>query len=476
MGSSALIVICLVLGGIVAVAGLFRPFLGLLVFIAIHFVQPGELVPALEPLRIELVYGALLISILIFRRTKAANRTPILDDRILRGALILVGVGVLSIPFSIWRGGAAETVIEMVKLVTLMFLMKLMVDTEDRMRNLLWCMAGILAWLGGSSLASFYAGQYYHLTYNLGTLNRAQGVNSIVGGPNELGGLLVALLPLLIALLGAVRNIMARSLLIACGVVCLMAIVLTGSRTAVVGLLAMAIYYTLRSKRKIVTLLACLIIGTWLWVWMPVAYRLRYLTVQEYAQGAKLDDSNQLRLQVWEAGEKIFLAYPILGVGAGQFRTGYGMIYLAGRHSAWMQPHNLLIQVACELGVVGLIALAYFLIQIAKGIRVALREKGKRAVELSYQVGVACSVMFVGIIILSAVGHTLYRPFWYVLGGLVAANQSILPTKLKLEEETTNPDNPDNPSDESSPSGDIESFEFHRVEAPTFVSSNRLRK
>src|ERR1700737_4565251 len=121
MGSSALLVICLVLGGIVAVAGLFRPFLGLLVFIAIHFVQPGELVPALEPLRIELVYGALLISILIFRRTKAANRTPILDDRILRGALILVGVGVLSIPFSIWRGGAAETVIEMVKLVTLMF-------------------------------------------------------------------------------------------------------------------------------------------------------------------------------------------------------------------------------------------------------------------------------------------------------------------------------------------------------------------
>jgi O-antigen ligase len=208
-------------------------------------------------------------------------------------------------------------------------------------------------------------------------------------------------------------------------------------------------------------------------VWMPVAYRLRYLTVQEYAQGAKLDDSNQLRLQVWEAGEKIFLAYPILGVGAGQFRTGYGMIYLAGRHSAWMQPHNLLIQVACELGVVGLIALAYFLIQIAKGIRVALREKGKRGVELSYQVGVACSVMFVGTIMLSAAGHTLYRPFWYVLGGLIAANRNILLAKLQLEEEATNPDNP---SGESSPSGDTAPFDLDRVEAPTLVSSSRLRK
>ena len=471
MDSSVLIVVCIVLGGIIAVAGLFRPFLGLLVFIAIHFIQPGELVPVLEPLRIELVYGVLLISILVFRRAKVANRTPILDDRILRGALLLVGAGVLSIPFSVWSGAAAQTVIEMVKLVTLMFLMKLLVDTEDRMRSLLWCMAGILAWLGGSSLASFYRGQYYHLTYNLGNLNRAEGVNSIVGGPNELAGLLVALLPLLIALLGAVRNIVARLLLIACGVVSLMAIALTGSRTAVVGLLAIAIYYTLRSKRKIVTLIACLIIGSWLWVWMPSEYRVRYLTVQEYAQGAKLDDSNQLRLQVWEAGQKIFFAYPILGVGAGQFPTGYGMIYLAGRHAAWMQPHNLLIQVACELGVVGLIAFTYFLIQIAKGIRLVLRERGKRAVDLSYQVGVACSVMFVGIVILSAVGHTLYRPFWYVLGGLVAANQNIFLTKLKLEEETTNPDNP---SDESSPSG-IAPFDLDPDEAPTFVSSSKLR-
>jgi O-antigen ligase len=431
MSSSAFIVLWVILGGIVALAGLFRPFLGLLVFLVIHFMQPGELVPALEPLRIELVYGALLISILVLRRNRLPNRTPLLADRILRSAVSLVGVGVLSIPFSLWRGGATTTVIEMVKLVTLMFLMRLMVDTEDRMQRLLWCMAAIAAWLGGSSLSSFYHGQYYHLTYNLGTLNRAQGVNSIVGGPNELAGLLLALLPLLIALIGAVRSVLARVLLIACGTVSLMAIALTGSRISMVGLLAIAAYYTIRSKRKILTLIACAVIGTWLWMWMPPEYRLRYLTVQEYAEGAKLDDSNELRLQIWAAGQKIFLEYPIFGVGAGQFPTGYGMIYLAGRHAPWMQPHNLLIQVACELGVVGLGVFVYLLVQVARGIRVALREKDNRAVQLSYQVGVACSVMFVGVLILSAVGHTLYRPYWYVLAGLVAANQNILSRKLE---------------------------------------------
>jgi len=51
--------------------------------------------------------------------------------------------------------------------------------------------------------------------------------------------------------------------------------------------------------------------------------------------------------------------------------------------------------------------------------------------ELNYQVAVACAVMFVGIMILSSVSHTLYRPYWYLLAGLVAANRNILYAKLK---------------------------------------------
>jgi putative inorganic carbon (HCO3(-)) transporter len=444
MGSNSLVILCLAIGAIVAIAGLFRPFLGLLVFLAIHFAQPGELIPALAPLRIELVYGAFLISILMVRRAKDPARTPLLADRILYASVLLVGVGVLSIPFSIWRGGAAETVLEMVKLITLIFLIKLLVDTDDRMSGLLWLMAVIATWIGGSSLYSFYHGGYYHLTYNMGNLNRAEGINSIVGGPNELGGFLLALLPLLIALLRTTRSLGARLLLVACGTTSLMAIALTGSRIAIIGLIAIAIFYTFRSEHKFLTLVGCLLIGSWLWMWMPPQYRVRYLTVQEYAEGAKLDDSNELRLQVWAAGRQIFLQYPILGVGAGQFRTAYGVIYLAGRHLAWMQPHNLLLQVGCELGLVGIVVFGYFLMQLLKGIRVALQQKSNPAAKLIYQVGVACSVMFVGVVILSAVGHTLYRPYWYVLAGLVAANRGILQRKNVLNLNVGGPEGSNN--------------------------------
>ncbi len=113
------------LGSVLLVVGLFRPFLGMIVLLVIHFVQPGELVPALDPLRIELVYGTLLTGVLIYRRVTIPGRA-LFSDKILLSAVLLIGAGLLSIPFSVWRGGAVNTVIDMVKLVTLLFLLTLM--------------------------------------------------------------------------------------------------------------------------------------------------------------------------------------------------------------------------------------------------------------------------------------------------------------------------------------------------------------
>jgi O-antigen ligase len=197
-----------------------------------------------------------------------------------------------------------------------------------------------------------------------------------------------------------------------------------------ISLVVMVIYYASRSRRKIRAFAACAIVAAAIWIWLPPQYKQRYLTVETYAEGGQLDDSNELRLQVWKAGRFIFFKYPILGVGAGQFSIAYGQEYLAGRHGDWMNPHNLLIQVTCELGLVGLAVFSYWLWQIGKGISEVLREKGNPVVELSYQVAIACSVMYLGVFVLSFVSHTLYRPYWYLLAGLVAVNQNVALAKL----------------------------------------------
>jgi O-antigen ligase len=89
---------------------------------------------------------------------------------------------------------------------------------------------------------------------------------------------------------------------------------------------------------------------------------------------------------------------------------------------AWMNPHNLFLQVACELGLVGLIVFSYFVFQIIKQILNLPRRDISPLLELNYQVASACGAMLIALIAVSFVSHTLYRPYWYFLGGLAAAN------------------------------------------------------
>jgi O-antigen ligase len=478
MNSSSILLVAIALVAALAIAGLFRPFLGMLIFITIHFVQPGELIPALEPLRIELFYGALLIAILFYRGAQGSGPS-LLFDPIFWSAVVLLAAAFLSVPFAVWPGGAANTVIELMKLIALTLFLRVLVDSKARLRKILWCMAAVAAWFATSSLWAYAQGQFYAVNYDWGSLNRAQGVNSIVGGPNELAGLLLALFPLTIALLRCTRNLLAQVLLVAAGSVSLAAISLTGSRIAMIGLLAIAVYYVLGSKHQLLTCVACVILGLLIWTNLPAVYKERYLTVESYAQGGQLDASNELRLEIWRAGGRIFAHSPIVGVGAGQFSTAFGLMYLNGRHAAWMNPHNLLIQVACELGVLGLAAFCYFFREIVVGIRFVLRRKNNSGVALNYQTAIACSVMCVGVLILSLVGHTLYRPYWYLLAGLVAANRNIVYTRLAASEKRKREDSDRLPQDSDSVKPPLAAFsgEFEgELNGPVKVqvSSSRL--
>jgi len=418
MGANQTVVIVgLVIGGALALAGLFRPYLGLLVLIAIHFIQPGELLPALDAIHIERSYAIALLVVFVLRRLTTPG-SPLLSNRLVLASLLLVGSAFLSIPFSVWRGGAFAQTTELIKDVILLVLVFGLVDTNARMSKVLWLMVGLFAWFAGSALNAYAHGQ---ISLQEG-MERAEGINSMAGGPNELAGLILALLPFLIALLRSTHSILIRLLLLACGSLGLAAMVLTGARAGMLALIIVGAYYVLRSRHQVVGLLACVALALIIWMGMPQAYRHRYLTVKQYASGGKLDASNELRVRIWKAGWRMLLDHPVLGVGAGQFPTAYGTSYVEVAHVAWMNPHNLFLQVACELGVVGLIVFIYFVIQIVKQIRDLPRRESSPLVELNFQVATACGAMLIALMTISVVSHTLYRPYWYLLGGLVAAN------------------------------------------------------
>jgi O-antigen ligase len=219
--------------------------------------------------------------------------------------------------------------------------------------------------------------------------------------------------------------IAARLLLLLVFSLAIATVIVTGSRASLLALVGIGIYYILQSKHKILVFACFVALLCAAWIGMPAEYQQRYLSPARYAQGEELDASNELRVWVWKAGWRMFLDHPVLGVGAGQFRTAYGTVYSGREHGPWMQPHNLLIQVVCELGLVGLGVFAYFVTQIVKSIWSVLQLKNEPAYGLNYQVAVACGAMLLGVLAVSFVGHTLYRPYWYLLGGMVAANRFV---------------------------------------------------
>jgi O-antigen ligase len=63
------------------------------------------------------------------------------------------------------------------------------------------------------------------------------------------------------------------------------------------------------------------------------------------------------RVQIWKRGFKTFVGHPIVGVGGGQFAVADGMSpdRVGADDQSWHTAHNSIIQIAVELGVVGLI-------------------------------------------------------------------------------------------------------------------------
>jgi O-antigen ligase len=412
-----LLVLMLVVGGIFAIWGIFRPHIGLLVLIAIHFMQPGELVPALDVIHLEKTYSIAMLAVFIIGRLSTPGRS-LLSNKVVLGSFLLLGCAALSIPLAVWMGGAAGATVDLAKNIVLLVLIYGLLDTGPKVKLALWTLVGVGVWFSVSALYSYAHGD---VSQQEG-IARAMGMNSMVGGPNELAGLLLALLPFLITLVRTSRNIIARLLLLVSGASSLAALVLTGARASMVALMLMGAYYVIRSKHKVAWLLVCFTLAGFMWAAMPQEYRHRYLTVEKYASGHQLDASNELRLQIWNIGWRMFLDHPIIGVGAGQFSTAYGTLYATRLHQAWMNPHNLFIEVACELGIIGLGVFSYFVLQIIKQILHLPRRDLSPQIDFNYQVASACGGMLIALIAVSLVSHTLFRPYWYFLGGLVAAN------------------------------------------------------
>ena len=228
-------------------------------------------------------------------------------------------------------------------------------------------------------------------------------VTSIFSNPNILAVYLLLYFPLALGawLLPQNKGRM-RFFYATTTVFCALCILLTWSRGAWLGIaleiLLFLLFYSRKSRIAALWLPPLLLLSLPI---MPQNFRGRLFSIGDLGES-----SIRYRLQTWQGTLKMLKAFPVgIGVGESAWRAIYPHFAVSGTKTV-MHAHNIFLQVATELGTVGLIV---FLLLIATALFRAFREKNITAIA-------AVS----GTLVMGMFDHLWYYPgilvpFWSIL-------------------------------------------------------------
>jgi O-antigen ligase len=330
-------------------------YTGLLAFTAVLFIRPQEDIPALAALHLAEVCALVGIAPMLLHRF--ARRMPAFRVTAETTALMIFAATILvTAPFSIWPGGVVTLFTETFAKVLIVFaLMMNTLTTVKRIQQITWLIVLCCGYSAARGVFDYARGM------NLVEDGRLTGaVGGIFGNPNDLALNMVAFMPLA-AIVVITRGQPTFRRLLAAGFFVLMAatVVFTKSRSGTVGLVAMLIALVVLARAVkptlVVAVVSIMLIAT---PFMPATFWARMASAFDSEQDAtQFTGSREARSVLLQEGIATFLERPLTGVGAGQF-VNYNR---PGRKEQWKEAHNVVIQVAADLGIVGVVAFVFLI-------------------------------------------------------------------------------------------------------------------
>ena len=329
------------------------PYLGLMVFTAMLFFRPQDLVTPLRMLPMAEIAALFALGTLISGRLGRGlplSRTTPEVIAVLAFALCILGTA----PFSVWMGGAIRTFTDLYAKVVLIFV--LMVNTltsPRRIEQFTWLIVIASSYIAGRTVLDYARG------INLIENGRVQGaVGGMFKNPNDLALNMVAVLPLAGAFVFRPISPIRRGVAALGGLLMLFAVVATQSRAGTVGLVAMIVVLAANIvKRKPGLVFAAALMGLLAVPLLPSSYLQRVASITD--KNLDQTGSREARSILLRESYDAFLTHPFTGVGAGQFKN-YNP---DERQEAWRESHNVVLQVAAELGIGGVVIFGFLLVR-----------------------------------------------------------------------------------------------------------------
>jgi len=390
----------------------FRPFVGLVFYAFLFILQPGELFPILGALHLERVVGALTLIGLALVMLRRHGQLMLDTSAQTRWLWIFAGAILLSVPLAFWRGHALGKFMDMMKIIGFYIMVVNLIDTRKRLRIFVWSYLCLMLWVATSSMVNYFSGHYL---FTQG-IDRAVGLTSAGGGPNELGTSMAVTLPICLLLVRGERTRWGKLAALLGALTCIVAMVLTGSRASLLGCLAGLLVIWWSSRRRVLWASVGVVLMVFAFVMMPKQYKERYDTVAH----SHLDASSHYRVLTWLTGLDMVADRPLFGVGAGCFGAARGMAYSNPMHRSYIESHSLYVQVLTELGIVGAFCFFSFASRFMKLNRRTARRLLESPERWTWEQALI-QALFAGFVVLfvsGIFGHSLFRRTWYIYAAL----------------------------------------------------------
>ncbi len=395
-------------------------------FLFIH--RPFEVWPMLGDLRIERVY--MLATIVAWVVYSGKRWLPNAQHIAYAGFATAVLAAWVMSP---WMDRTQPLVEDYFKILVFYGLLVTTVHDEKALKKIV---IGFIAVMGIYLTHSFREYTNGRHVYRMG-IARLIGVDSTMGDPNSFGASIVFVLPFVAALWRTgIGGLYGKFALGGYGALSVLCILLTGSRSSLLGLIAYGAFLVLGNRRRWLFLGLVGAAAPVAFIALPESLQTRFETIINPEVGpANAKESGEGRVIGLLTGLDLWAANPLSGVGPGAWRPATG---------SGVESHNLYGQLVGELGTIGLIGFVAVLAGFYANYRrvAAIRKQYPEwGHDLIFQVSSAVGVGVLLLLFMGNFGHNLFRYSWLWYGGfLIVARYCAEERLLDHEWEQANQD------------------------------------
>jgi O-antigen ligase len=329
-------------------------FMCAVVAVRLHELFPG--VSVFKPVLTGSIGGMILLA----HRTGASIKKALPKSPLAKMVFLYFGFVLLSIPLSLYQGGAFLQSRALLPGILLFAAFLLTPPTRQNLDRLQF---------GFVILVLFFAAysQVRGRNYGGRLISLSGSYDS-----NDIASLLAMALPLAIGVLMRIKGGRERAGAILAVIALVMGVMATGSRGGALAMLAGLLVFVagMRGSARLVVPVVMFMAGIIFWITAPPAFKQRMRSLTRLEQDYNLTQQEG-RKAVWARGRGYIKKYPLLGVGAGNFYIADGAnkqsIGLTGK---WSTAHNAYLQAYVELGIPGG---SVFILMLLTGASFALR-------------------------------------------------------------------------------------------------------